>query len=184
MSAQHVGGRLLGVLWLCALSGCMEASNEELQAWMQTERNSFKRPLEPLPEAQPFSPQAYLVEQHQDPFRSDRLSGDLYRPPPVTPGLAARFRAEQIRPKQPLEAFPLDSMSMVGSISGLDQLVALIQVEQLIYPVRTGHYLGQNHGRVSRITEQAVELRETVQDGSGAWIERSATLSLQEKALK
>ena len=52
-----------------------------------------------------------------------------------------------MRRKEPLEAFPLDSMSMVGSVNKLGQPVALLRVDGLLYQVRVGDYLGHNYGR-------------------------------------
>ena len=43
------------------------------------------------------------------------------------------------------------------------------------------NYLGQNFGRIMKITETEVQLREVVQDSSGDWIERPASLQLQER---
>jgi type IV pilus assembly protein PilP len=48
--------------------------------------------------------------------------------------------------------------------------------------VRPGNYLGQNYGRVTKIIETEVTLREIVQDAAGEWIERTATLQLQERS--
>jgi type IV pilus assembly protein PilP len=59
--------------------------------------------------------------------------------------------------------------------------VALLRVDNLLYQVKAGDHLGQNYGRVLRITETEVVLREIVQDAAGEWIERSATLQLQER---
>jgi type IV pilus assembly protein PilP len=50
--------------------------------------------------------------------------------------------------------------------------------------VRVGEYLGLNYGRITRINETEVGLREIVQDAAGEWIERVATLQLQESAKK
>jgi type IV pilus assembly protein PilP len=43
-----------------------------------------------------------------------------------------------------------------------------------------GDYLGQNFGKITRITETEIDLREIAQDASGEWIERTSTLQLQE----
>jgi type IV pilus assembly protein PilP len=75
-------------------------------------------------------------------------------------------------------------MSMVGSLNRDGQLVALVKVDKLLYQVRSGNYLGQNYGRVTRITETEVVMREIVQDSAGEWIERAAALQLQEDASK
>jgi type IV pilus assembly protein PilP len=48
--------------------------------------------------------------------------------------------------------------------------------------VKAGDYIGQNYGKITKISETGIELREIVQDAVGEWIERPATLQLQEKA--
>jgi type IV pilus assembly protein PilP len=73
-------------------------------------------------------------------------------------------------------------MSMVGSVNKQGQAFALLRVDNLLYQVKLGDYLGQNYGRITRIGETEVALREIVQDAAGEWIERTATLQLVEKA--
>ena len=71
---------------------------------------------------------------------------------------------------------------MVGSFSRQGQPVALVKVDSLLYQVKPGNYLGQNYGRVVKIAETEITLREIVQDAVGEWIERPATLQLQERS--
>jgi type IV pilus assembly protein PilP len=73
-------------------------------------------------------------------------------------------------------------MTMVGSVAKAQQPIAIIKVDNLLYQVRVGNYLGQNYGRVTLVNETQVSLREVVQDGAGEWTERSATLQLQERS--
>ena len=87
-------------------------------------------------------------------------------------------------PKEPLEAFPLDTMAMVGSLNKTSKPTALLKVDNLLYQVQIGNYLGQNYGRITAITETAIQLREIVQDATGDWIERATSLELQEEAKK
>jgi type IV pilus assembly protein PilP len=54
----------------------------------------------------------------------------------------------------------------------------------LLYQVKVGNYLGQNFGKVTKVTETEVSLREIVQDAAGEWIERQASLQLQEGSTK
>jgi type IV pilus assembly protein PilP len=89
---------------------------------------------------------------------------------------------ELARRKEPMESFPLDAMALVGSIVKGSEPVALVKVDNLLYQVKLGSYLGQNFGRVMKITETEVKLREIVQDAVGEWIERVATLQLQERS--
>jgi len=86
------------------------------------------------------------------------------------------------RRKEPLEAFPLDAMMMVGTLVKQGQPVALVKVDNLLYQVRPGNYLGQNYGKITKITETEVSLREIVQDAAGEWTERQGSLQLQEKS--
>ncbi len=95
---------------------------------------------------------------------------------------ATLIAPELNRRKEPLEAYPLDTMAMVGSLVKTGQPVALVRVDNLLYQVKVGAYLGQNYGRVMKVTETEVVLREIVQDATGDWIERPATLQLQEKS--
>ena len=69
---------------------------------------------------------------------------------------------------------------MVGSLNKSGAPTALVKVDNLIYQVKVGDYLGQNYGKVIRITESSIQLREIAQDATGDWMERSASLDLQE----
>ena len=71
-------------------------------------------------------------------------------------------------------------VTVVGLLDRKGQRVALVKVGTLLHQVRVGNYLGQNYGRILRISESDITLREIVQDGTGEWIERQAVLQLQE----
>jgi type IV pilus assembly protein PilP len=71
---------------------------------------------------------------------------------------------------------------MVGSVNKNNQPYALLRVDKLLYQVKVGDHLGQNYGRVTRIGETEITLREIVQDAAGEWIERPVSLQLQEPA--
>ncbi|MBU2410502.1 MAG: pilus assembly protein PilP, partial [Gammaproteobacteria bacterium] len=60
--------------------------------------------------------------------------------------------------------------------------VALITVDKLLYQVKVGNHLGLNYGLITRISETELALREIVQDAAGEWVERVATLQLQERS--
>ena len=75
---------------------------------------------------------------------------------------------------------PLDAVAMVGSLLRQGQPVALVRVDNLLYQVRAGNYLGQNYGRITKISETEVALREIVQDAGGEWLERAVKIQLQE----
>ncbi|CAN5917093.1 pilus assembly protein PilP [soil metagenome] len=164
-----------------ALSACGDSGREELQRWMAAQRAQVKPTVPPISEPKKFTPQAYTEATSFEPFNIQKLTQALRRDSsqPSTSGLIA---PELARRKESLEAFPLDSMTMVGSLDRKSQPVALISVDKLLYQVRVGNHLGLNYGRITNITETQLVLREIVQDAAGEWIERVATLQLQEKA--
>lgn len=174
----------LCVASVLALAGCTSSGEDELVQWMQAERNAIKPQVKPIPEPSKFLPQAYGGERLTEPFSSEKLAAAMRGSPAATPVNSALIEPELNRRKQPLEAYPLDTMSMVGTLTRQGQLVALVKVDALLYQVRPGGYLGQNYGRVNRITETEIVLREIVQDSAGEWTERPAALQLQEDASK
>jgi type IV pilus assembly protein PilP len=170
--------------WVLVLTACTSSAHDELQTWMQNERNSIRPSVQPIPEPTKFVPQAYTGGNLTPPFSSEKLASVLRGSQSTPVANAALIEPELNRRKQPLEAFPLDTMSMVGSLTKAGRLVALVKVDNLLYQVLPGGYLGQNYGRVTRISETEVTLREIVQDSTGEWIERVAVLQLQEDASK
>lgn len=166
------------------LAGCSSQPEEELQQWMVSERNKTRPNVTPIPEPTTFNPESYKGESLEEPFSSAKLASILRSGQSAPLSNSALIDAELARRKQPLEAYPLDVMAMVGSLSQDSQLVALVRVDSLLYQVRPGNYLGQNYGRVDKITETEIVLREIVQDAAGEWTERPAALQLQEEASK
>ena len=164
---------------LLALLGACSAEHEELQQWMDQQRREAKPNVPPLQPPKKFDPQAYTAAQAVEPFSNQKLTVALKQEAREPNSILA---AELNRRKEPLEAYPLDSMGMVGSVVRQGQPFALLRVDNLLYQVKTGDHLGQNYGRITRIAETEIALREIVQDAAGEWIERPATLQLQEKA--
>lgn len=167
-----------GVLLLTALAACT-GEQEELQQWMDQQKREVKPSVQPLSPPKKFDPQPYLALTGVDPFSTQKLTVALKQEARQPNSMLA---AEINRRKEPLEAYPLDSMSMVGSVVKQGRQYALLKVDNLLYQVKVGDYLGQNYGKITRITETDIALREIVQDAAGEWIERSGSLQLQEKA--
>ena len=163
------------------LLGCGASKEDDIRKWMVEERNQTKPKVTPLPAPKQFKPEAYTNASAVEPFSNQKLTQALKRDSAQVASNGALVAPELARRKEPLEAFPLDTMSLVGSITKGGQQVALLKVDNLLYQVRPGNYLGQNYGRVTKISETEVTMREIVQDAVGEWIERVATLQLQER---
>ncbi|MCM5678577.1 pilus assembly protein PilP [Schlegelella sp. S2-27] len=160
------------------LAGC-ESNQQELQAWMEQQKREVRPSVTPLEPPKKFDPEAYSAADAVEPFSAQKLTVALKQEARQPSSLLA---SELNRRREPLEAYPLDSMSMVGSVSREGRQFALLKVDQLLYQVKVGDYLGQNYGRITKITETEVALREIVQDAAGEWIERTSSLQLQENA--
>jgi len=169
---------LSGVAMRAGLAGC-SPDNEELVQWMEQEHREVKPSVTPVYPPKKFDPQAYVGNEGIDPFGSQKL---IAAAGPSSKPSSALLAAAQAHRPEPLEAFPLDSMTMVGAMIQGGRAHALLKVDNLLHDVKVGDWIGQNYGRITKITEQEVTLSETVQDATGEWIERTSTLQLQEKA--
>jgi type IV pilus assembly protein PilP len=175
--------RSLLVLALASiLYGCGASSEDDIRQWMVEERNQTRPKVAPIPAPKQFKPEAYTNATAMEPFSNQKLTQALKRDSAQVAANGALVAPELARRKEPMESFPLDSMALVGSIIKAGQPVALVRVDNLLYQVKLGSYLGQNFGRVMKINETEVTLREIVQDAAGEWIERVATLQLQERS--
>lgn len=179
MKAPSLVGLLLVAM---ALSGCVATKEGEIQQWMANERNQARPNYVPLPPPKPFVPEVYGSSNAVEPFSNLKLTQALQRDAAQAPASNALVKPELTRRKEPLEAFPIDAMKLVGSITKAGRPIALVRIDNLLHQVSVGQHLGLNYGKVIKITETEVTIREIVQDAVGEWIERPAMLQLQEKA--
>ena len=158
-----------------AAAGC-GADQSELQAWMEQTRRETPRITEKIAEPKRFEPYRYASAGAADPFAASRLTGPADAP-------AARPSGPQpdlSRRRDPLEAYPVDAIRMIGHIRDGRRSYALLLANNLVYQARTGDHVGQNFGVITRISESGIELKELVQDAAGDWVERQAAVQLQE----
>jgi len=154
------------------LAGCGEQSMNDLQTYVQQVKNRQKGNIPPLPKPQEYEKFAYNSASLRDPFE----------PPEDTRTQAARttngLQPDLDREREPLEQFALGSLRMVGSIEKDGKRWALIMTpDGTLHRITYGHHVGQDNGKIERITETEIELKEIVPDGLGGWIERRTTLS-------
>jgi type IV pilus assembly protein PilP len=172
----------LALLCVVVLSGCSGAAEDELRQWMAQQKNQTFPKVKPLAEPKQFKPENYTEVAEFDPFNNKKLTIALKKDATQASANGALLAPELARRKEPLEEFPLDTIALVGSLLRDGKPVGLVTVGKLLYQVRQGDYLGQNYGRITKIAETEVTLREIVQDAAGEWIERAASLQLQERS--
>jgi type IV pilus assembly protein PilP len=162
---------MLGVL-TATLTACGGSDMEDLQQFMNEAGKDMQGKIEPLPQIKPYEPFSYNAFDLPDPFKPRKLS---------PAGGGGGLQPDLTRPKEPLEAYSLETLKMVGMIGKKNGVHAVIATpDRGIYHVRAGNYMGQNFGLITKITDTEITLKEIVQDSAGDWAERTSTLTLQE----
>ena len=160
---------------ICAPALVLVACGEghaDLRDFVKDSEKSVVRKIEQLPQVRPFAPFAYEGFDLPDPFKPRKLA--------VKQNDSSGLAPDMNRRKEPLEAFPLEQLKMVGTLSQAGATYALVRAEKTLYRVKKGNYLGQNFGLITEITDTEVKLKEIVQDTAGDWTERQSVLPLLE----
>ncbi|MBI2960627.1 MAG: pilus assembly protein PilP [Betaproteobacteria bacterium] len=159
-----------------ALAACGGDQHQDLKEELRTLTKDMRGRVDPLPVVKPYEPVPYQAGELQDPFGPAKI--ELVTK--TTGGPGRGLSPDLNRPKEPLEAYPLESLKMVGVLQRSKQTFALVRADVNLYRVRAGNYMGQNFGLITGITENQIQLRELIQDPGGDWTERASTMQLQE----
>lgn len=167
---------LLGLLTLPLLAGC-DRNMSDLRAYIRQVKARRSGHVRPIPKMKPYKQYTYVPKGQRSPFepqespKGGKGKGTSSVPPP-----------DRNRPRQPLEQYPLDALNMVGTLDVSGVQWALVRdSDGTIYRVRKGDYMGENYGRIVRITNSGITLIEKVPDGLGGWKDRKATVALSQK---
>lgn len=167
--------KLLTILLMSILmlSGCSGSKEDDLDQWMKKRKAEVKGKIEPLPELKKYAPFAYNADGAlNDPFKGRQV---------VDASGAGGLRPDLKRPKEVLEAFPLESLKFVGCLEQGKKSVALIAApDNNVYQIKVGNYIGQNYGVVTSLNKDEVVIKEMVDNGTGDYIERRVTINPQE----
>ena len=130
--------RALVALLAAVLSACGASNEDEMRQWMAEQRSQMRPRVAPISEPKQFKPQAYAEGVAIEPFSKEKLVQAFKRDSSQPATNNALIAPELVRRKEALEAYPLDTMSMVGSLIRERQPAALIKVDNLLYQVRPG----------------------------------------------
>jgi type IV pilus assembly protein PilP len=169
--------QLVAALVVVLLSGCEGGEHSDLKAELDRLTRDLPRRVDPLPQVKPYEPVAYEAFDLADPFGPKKIELATKSGGPGGGGLLG---PDLNRPKEPLEAYPLETLKMVGTLSRQKRSFALVKADSGLYRVTVGNYMGQNFGVITKITESEITLRELIQDSAGDWAERESALLLQE----
>ncbi len=161
-----------------SLTACGGSNTEDLQSYVDEVKKRQHPRIEPLPEFAPYETHLYQAAGDRDPFTAPVYSAPRSKAAKAAgDGISPNFN----RAREPLEAEPLDSLRMVGTLERNGNSWALVRMnDSTIHRVKPGNYIGQNHGKIISITESEMGVTEIVPDGLGGWMERQAALALSE----
>lgn len=160
---------------LACLSACSNDVHQDLKQWMKDATKDLKGRVPPLPVIKPFPVVSYEAGEKSDPFRPTNIETEKKS------GGGSGAKPNFDRRKEPLEAFPLESLKMIGLLQKGKTKHAIIRAGTQVYQVIVGNYIGQNFGIITELNDNEVKLKELVQDSAGDWVERTSTLQLQEQ---
>jgi type IV pilus assembly protein PilP len=171
--------RLAGILAAAMLAvSCGGEEHGDLKQELASLTKDLRGRVDPLPQVRPYEPVPYTAEGQIDPFRPERIEVAAARG--AASASTALIEEQKKRPPEPLEAFPLESIQMLGTITQNKETFALVKAGPNLYRVRKGNYMGQNFGVITAIDEAQISLKELIQDSSGDWVERTSSLQLVE----
>lgn len=171
--------KLFVLAGIALLAACGGEEQGELRQELATMTKDLRGKVDPLPQVRSYEPVPYKGESLIDPFVPSRIvvaatAGG------VGTGGGGGVQPDLNRPKEPLEAFPLDAIQMVGTLTQNKDMYALVRAGTNLFRVRKGNYMGQNFGLITGVEESQINLKEVVQDSGGDWVERSTTLQMSE----
>lgn len=166
---------------LCMLflivSACSEGTYSDLEEFVNKSGEGLYGKVDPLPEIKSFMPFTYEAFDIPDPFNARKGGQPKENHNALRPNLKRR--------KEVLENFPVENLTMVGTLQRDNHIFALIRTpDKTVHRVKVGNYLGQNFGLITGISEAEVKLKEIIQDSANDWTERFGTLILQAQEQK
>lgn len=177
-AANRLKNTLLLPLFCVLMAGCGGDDFSDLNRYIQEVKARPKGPIEPLPEIKVVETFVFKPDGLRDPFRAVEKSSE-------DSGLdlagVAGIKPDTERRKEELEAYSLDTLRMVGTLTNQKGLWGLVKAKDgTIHRVQVGNHMGQNYGKIIRILEDKIELMEIVPDKPGTWREQQASLALAE----
>jgi type IV pilus assembly protein PilP len=168
--------KILVCAWVVLLLAACQGDQDDLSRYIADVKARPATPIPPIPAVRTYKPYIYEGLAGRDPFRQSTSEGSdetASRNPGTGP------RPDLQRTREYLERFELDTLTMVGTFSKETSDWALIRdPDGTVHRVAVGNYLGKNHGKVSSISPDEVDLSEFIADGAGGWLVRDASIAL------
>lgn len=159
------------------LSGCSRDMSD-LHQYIEEIKSRKSTAIDPIPQMKPYEPFAYSQGDAPSPFQPfEQVRITSTEPEVVSDGL----QPDLTRNREPLEAFPLDGLRMLGTLEVRQERYALIRdPDGIVHRVTYGDHMGQNFGEVVEISDAEIVLEEIVPDGFGGYVKRPAVIAVSD----
>lgn len=168
--------RLLPCLAVLALAGCFDDTTEQRE-YINRVKASTQPKVEPIPEMAAFEHFAYSASLLRSPFvapKPEVIQDKLIQ-------VQNCLHPDPQRKKEPLERYPLDNLTMKGTLGAGESTWALIKASDgTLHRIARGNHVGLYHGRVTEVRGTYLEVLELIPDGAGCWKERLTKVEMLE----
>lgn len=166
------------------LQGCSQINDtSDLQQYVRETQSRPAGRIDPLPEFKSYESFLYRATSLRGPFQP-LVKIELADEDDPESGPKNNLKPDFERPKEPLEAFKLENLRMVGTIHMLEigNLTALIKDSNgEIHRLKSGNYVGRNYGEILTVNETQLDIMEIVPNGRDGWMKRPRNLVLVEQ---
>ena len=169
-------------IWVvCLFLSACGSNMGELKRYVKDVKKSPPGVVSPIPEIKTYASFTYPGAE-KDPFDSNVIVAEPVITDDGRKTSKSTVKIDTNRSREFLEGYPLDSLTMVGTLNQKNQVWALIQTSDgTIQRVGVGNYMGKNYGKINKITESSVSLIEKVDDRNGGLIEQPASIAIPER---
>jgi len=169
MSAKpRIAATIASALVLFACSS--ENASRDMVRYVKEVESRAPGKVEPIPESPVYSAVTYNDHEMRSPF-SIPVKAKKEGAHPNGPDFE--------RPREPLEQYPLDSLTMVGTLTKEGKTWAIIKdKEGAVHTVTIGNYVGQNFGKVVAVTSDETIILEKIPDDNDTWKDHEAVIKM------
>lgn len=178
---SNITRTVLAALVLCVpLAGCGGGSMADLRDYVAEVKTRKSSRIEELPPIEPYIVYAYPCDgtvECTDPF--EPFFQEPPKPPDAPDVAGSGIQPDFDRNREELEGHALDALRMMGTLEKDAEIWGIVRSpDSIIHRVKVGNYIGKNHGKITNISDEKIELLEIIPDGQGGWTERDAALAL------
>jgi len=170
---------IIFTIFLALLAGCSDNNFSDLHQYIADVKLKPKGTIKGLPEPKVIIPFEFKPEDLRDPFKPLKPTGVIGEQEAAA---GSGIKPDTSRRKEELEAFPIETLKMIGTVDMKSTLWGLVKSSDgTVYRVKAGNYMGQNYGKIIRVSVDKIELMEIVPDKPGTWREQQMSVMLTDE---